>query len=65
MLREHTVFSMQAQSVAVEDGKVKVCVTVKNTGSKYAGREVVQVYVTMLGGMIEKPFQELVGFAKT
>ncbi len=61
----YTVFSMQAQSVVVEDGKVKVCVTVKNTGSKYAGREVVQVYVTMLGGMIEKPFQELVGFAKT
>lgn len=61
----YTVFSMRAQSVTVEDGKVAVRVAVKNTGSKYAGREVVQVYVTMFGGTIEKPFQELVGFAKT
>lgn len=61
----YTAFSMRAQSVNVEDGKVTVRVAVKNTGSEYAGREVVQVYVTMLGGMVEKPYQELVGFAKT
>lgn len=61
----YTVFSMRALSVTVEYGKVTVRVAVKNVGSKYAGREVVQVYVTMFGGTIEKPFQELVGFAKT
>lgn len=45
--------------------KITVRVAVKNTGSRYAGREVVQVYATMLGGEMEKPYQELVGFAKT
>ncbi len=67
----YTTFSLRPQEVYLgtnEDGKkekVTVRVAVKNTGNKYAGREVVQVYATMIGGEIEKPYQELVGFAKT
>lgn len=37
----------------------------KNTGSKYAGREVLQVYVSALNGHLEKPVQVLVGFGKS
>lgn len=66
----YTTFSLSPQKVylnANENGKqeITVRVAVKNTGNKYAGREVVQVYATMIGGEIEKPYQELLGFAKT
>lgn len=67
----YTIFSVQVQDIRIgtdPEGKqetVTVRAAVKNTGDKYAGREVVQVYVTMCGGEIEKPYQELRGFAKT
>ncbi len=67
----YTTFSLRPQEVflsANENGKkekLTVRVAAKNTGNKYAGREVIQVYATMIGGEIEKPYQELMGFAKT
>ncbi|MBQ6103653.1 MAG: glycoside hydrolase family 3 protein [Kiritimatiellae bacterium] len=39
-------------------------VTVKNTG-KAAGAEVVQCYVSMPAGKLEKPYQDLVAYART
>lgn len=39
-------------------------VKVTNTG-KFSGREVVQLYVTSPAGNLQKPYQELKGFAKT
>jgi beta-glucosidase len=43
---------------------MKVTVTVKNTG-KLAGKEVAQLYMAAPSAEIEKPVQELKGFAKT
>lgn len=50
---------------AIDNGdRVNVTVTVKNTGDRQ-GKEVVEVYVTAPKGAVEKPAQELKGFAKT
>lgn len=51
-------FSADAKNVTI---KAHVC----NDSKEYSGREVVQVYVTKPDGEIEKPYQELCGFAKT
>lgn len=57
-------FSDLKLSSTTFDGKIKVEVTVKNSG-KVAGKEVVQLYLSAPKSGIEKPFQELKGFAKT
>ncbi len=60
----YTTFSMEAGQVSVEEEKLKVTVKVTNTG-KVAGKEVVQVYVSAPEGALDKPYQELKGYAKT
>lgn len=61
----YTTFAMRPTRVSLDGARISVSVEVENTGAQYAGREVVQVYVTAQAGVIEKPYQELVGFAKT
>ena len=63
--KSYTEFSVTPGAVKAEDGQVKVSATVKNTGSAYAGKEVVQVYCSAPVGNLPKPYQELAAFAKT
>ncbi|HEX3039797.1 MAG TPA: glycoside hydrolase family 3 C-terminal domain-containing protein [Caproiciproducens sp.] len=63
--KSYTTFSTNIDSVTANASKVTVQATVTNTGSTYSGKEVVQVYFSAPKGLIEKPYQELAGYAKT
>ena len=60
----YTEFEIGEAEADVAGCKVSVKVPVKNVG-KYAGKEVVQVYVTAPWGDLDHPYQQLAGFAKT
>lgn len=63
--RSYTDFSMEALETCAEGESVCVRVKVTNTGSTFAGKETVQVYASAPAGALDKPYQMLVGFAKT
>nr|WP_319489039.1 glycoside hydrolase family 3 C-terminal domain-containing protein [uncultured Caproiciproducens sp.] len=63
--KSYTTFSTKIDSVTATASKVTVKATVTNTGSTYSGKQVVQVYFSAPKGSIEKPYQELAGYAKT
>lgn len=50
---------------SVEKNILHVTATVQNASAQHAARETVQVYVSAPEGRLEKPYQELHGFAKT
>jgi len=60
----YTTFSISGAAARVEGDRVTVTATVTNTG-KFSGKEVVQVYVSAPEGRLDKPYQDLAGFAKT
>ena len=60
----YTSFAIDAIGAELNAGKITVTATVTNTGA-YAGKEVVQVYVSAPQGKLDKPYQDLAGFAKT
>lgn len=60
----YTTFNFSYLKARVVKDQVELQVTVKNTG-KVAGKEVAQVYLRAPKGQLEKPVQELKGFAKT
>lgn len=60
----YTSFKTDARPVELENDTVKVEIDVTNTG-KHSGKEVVQVYASCPEGRLDKPYQDLAGFAKT
>lgn len=61
----YTDFDIDVNSVKADADTVDVNVTVTNTGKKYSGKEVVQVYFSAPEGDLDKPYQELAAYAKT
>lgn len=61
----YTDFSIETETVTAAGGKVTVSAKVTNTGSTYAGREVVQLYVSCPKSGMAKEYQKLAAFAKT
>ena len=61
----YTSFDLAFRVLQTEKSSVQARVAVTNTGQSYAGREVVQVYVSFPQGRIEKESRRLAGFAKT
>ena len=60
----YTDFTVRNEGIREEAGNVTIKTAVKNTGS-YAGKEVVQLYVSAPQGKLDKPWQSLAAFAKT
>lgn len=63
--RSYTDFDFAPDTVRIENDQIKVSVIVKNTGTVYSGKEVIQVYYSAPSENLPKPYQELAGFAKT
>ncbi|MEW4371006.1 glycoside hydrolase family 3 C-terminal domain-containing protein [Paenibacillus kandeliae] len=65
----YTTFALETDEAAVvtRDGQeqVEISVKVTNTGSAYAGKEVVQLYVEAPQGKLGQPTRSLAGFGKT
>ncbi len=60
----YTEFQYMTETVAADKDMVTVKAKVTNTGSA-EGKEVMQVYVSLPDGKLDKAYQELAGFAKT
>jgi len=61
----YTTFDVKHVGQSVDGETVEVKIEVENTGTKYSGKEVVQVYCSAPEVRLERPYQELAGFAKT
>lgn len=60
----YTDFQFHTPDVSAELDEIRIAVKVKNAGA-YAGKEVVQAYLSKPAGRLDQPYQELVGYAKT
>jgi beta-glucosidase len=61
----YTNFSIQPRRVTTDARTVAVTARVTNTGSRFSGREVVQVYYSAPQSGLDKPYQNLAGYLKT
>jgi beta-glucosidase len=61
----YTDFAIETSKVSVDKEEVIIDVKVKNTGDKYSGKEVVQVYVSSTSLKSDHPYQWLVAYKKT
>lgn len=60
----YTQFEISNHQIVTESENIILTANVKNIG-KYAGKEIVQVYVSSPQGELDKPYQALAGFTKT
>ena len=63
--RSYTDFSIKADNTNIDDGQVNVNATVKNTGKRYSGKEVVQLYYSVPKSSVPSSFQDLAAYVKT
>ncbi len=61
----YTDFVIRMQKAEKQDNEIRFSFDVQNTGSDFAGREVVQIYVQSPQGKLGKPLRSLCGFRKT
>lgn len=61
----YTSFAIRFEGLRAKKTGIEVEVSVKNTGVRYAGREVVQAYITLPQTGMAREYQRLAGFAKT
>lgn len=61
----YTEFAIQSAGVTAADSVVSLSLTVKNTGTRYAGKEVIQVYLSLPDGAQVREAQSLAAFYKT
>lgn len=61
----YTTFSQEVTKVEANEKYIRLYVTVKNTGNRYTGQEVIQAYYTTPEGNLNKPCKELAAFGKT
>ncbi len=60
----YTTFAIRAAAPSARGSRVRLSATVRNTGA-VAGAQVVQAYVSAPDGALEKPYQDLVAYART
>lgn len=64
--KSYTDFKIESKEIIVEeDGTVKIIVDVTNCGKRFSGKEVIQVYVSLPSGKLEKEYRRLCAFEKT
>ncbi|MBP5653961.1 MAG: glycoside hydrolase family 3 protein [Clostridiales bacterium] len=63
--RSYTTFDVSVADVICEGSRIKAVVNVTNTGDRFPGKEVIQIYCSAPGTRIDRPYQELICFAKT
>ena len=61
----YTTFALRAAGLDVQPGRLAVQVEVANTGARFAGREVAQVYLSAPQRELPRERRRLAGFAKT
>lgn len=61
----YTSFAWKYQDLKIDNTTIQLDILVENTGGLYAGKEVVQSYITLPRTGMEKEYHRLAGFAKT
>ncbi len=63
--KSYTEFKIDVLDITSDSTIISAQVKVTNIGLTYSGKEVVQIYYSAPSGKLEKPYQELVAYAKT